>query len=342
MTNPATNHVDLTAEVAFLPADSAETLSPGEEGSARVRRFEGVAYTGAVVERGYGRLVIDVAGIEQRDVVPMLVDHEAGRIAGYADKVTKGERGDLRVAGRLSCVTEEGQLVAGLSDEGFPWQMSVGLLVTEREEFGPDEVCMVNGEEIPGPVSCARRSKLREVSFLYAGADDKTTAVALSSTTTDTEAAGMTEVNLTEARGEVLRQICEQLESFEDADKGFAAIRFAEGKTVPEIRLELAERGLEELAATKTKLAAVEAERDELKEQLAALADLESAAGEPGLGFNGAAREAGKPEALATKTPETYDEAWEQSEKLRAEFNQDRSRFDAYVRARRPKIKELL
>lgn len=339
MTNHATpEDLILTAEVNFAP-DSAEDLADGI--GDKPRRFEGVAYTGAVVDRLYGKLVIDVGGIEERDRVPMLVDHDPTRIAGYADKMQKDERGNLRLAGRLSGITDAGREVAGLSDEGFPWQMSVGLRVLEREDFGPDEVCNVNGEEIPGPLSCARRTQLRETSFLYAGADAMTSAVALSQTTNAEEVEAMAETDTPDVRAE----LSEFLAAFE-GEEALAAVRFAEGKTIAEVRLELAERSIEELATVRKELAAVTAERDELKEKLGALADLEVEAGEPGLGFNGAARDSGAVESLeaakTTKTPRNYDELWEQSEKVRGEFNDDREAFAAYCRARRPSIKELL
>lgn len=329
---PTQESLELTAEVQFSDApQSSEELAS----ETRKRRFEAVAYTGAVVDRVYGPMVIDVDGIEPRDRVPMLVDHDGTKIAGYADQMTKDNTGQLLLSGVLSSTTDEGKRVAGLSDEGFPWQMSIGIAVLEREDFGAEEVCTVNGEEIQGPITCIRASRLRECSFLYSGADRMTSGVALGDETTDQESEQM--ASSIEMRGELLAFLGEF-----PGEESLAALRFAEGKTLAEVRLEIAEKSLEELGEVREQLARVTQERDAALEQLETLKALELEAGSPGVAFNAPVREKGPQEVLGeSPQPNTYDEAWEQFEELRAEFG-DRASFDAYCRATRPAIKELV
>lgn len=147
------------------------------------RRFEGVAYTGAVVQLGYyGRAIFDLEGFEiDSQHKPALRQHDPKHIAGFTDKIEVRADG-VYVEGVLSATTEAGREVASLSDEGFHWQMSVGCGVPEDddiEDVPPGRSVACNGEMHEGPLLVFRRARLKENSFVPVGADGATSAVAL-------------------------------------------------------------------------------------------------------------------------------------------------------------------
>lgn len=314
----------------ILHADLAiEELQDCPDGKGR-RRFSMLAYTGAVVDRTYGKFVIDLEGIQHREKVPMLLNHDGNKIVGFADRMGCDEEG-LRMSGFLTDKTAEGRLVADLSDEGFPWQASVGLSVLERENFGDDEVCEINGMTLQGPISVARKSKLLETSFLYSGADSNTFAVALAALT-EQEAPVAEPTPATEspealaAATDPRAELREFLAAF-PGQEGLAAQRYAEGATLTDVQLELAARDREALAAARAEIETLRAEKAEVEEKLAALAQLEAEAGTDGVGFNAAARQ----DPSAALAPTTPDEAWDRSEALRAEFGNNKRAYLALV-----------
>lgn len=288
------------------------------------RRFTMLAYTGAAVERGYGRFVIDMEGIEYRDKVPMLMNHDGDLIAGFADRMTCDEDG-FKLSGVLSTATETGRMVAALSDEGFPWQASVGIAVLNREEVAEGAPCTVNGMDFVGPISIGRKAKLLETSFLYAGADSDTHAVALGAQPQEAAVADDKKAPQADDGREALRAF---LAAF-PGEEALAATSFANGKSITDVKLEIAQRDTEALATVREELAAVKADRDALAEKLATLSALEAEAGNPGVGFSGQVRQTG--EALKPDAPKTPSEAWDRSERLQAEFTTKRA-YEALCR----------
>lgn len=147
-----------------------------------VRLWSGVAYTGAPVtifSFDDERLVIDLETMQGIDgKLPALVGHDRDRIAGYAEKTEAGE--SLQVSGRLLQSTEHGQMVAGASDEGFPWQLSIDARPGRIEEVKAGTEVTVNGRKLSGPLVVFRDTRVAEVSFTPTGVDYNTTAAALS------------------------------------------------------------------------------------------------------------------------------------------------------------------
>lgn len=281
------------------------------------RRFSMLAYTGAPVARSYGQFVIDLKGIELRSKIPMLLDHDGSKIAGYADKCLITDRG-LELEGMLSSATEYGKVIQALSDEGFPWQASVGLEVLEREEVNAGETCEVNGNTLEGPVSIARKSRLPETSFLYSGADSATYAVALSSITTPKEATMATDpVAPVADTKEDLRAFRAEFPGQEE----LATQGFLDGKSVTDVKLELAAKDKEALAAANVQIETLTAELAKVTEELGLVKTLDKEAGEPGVGFSAQARESLQ-SAPKASLPTSPKEAWERSERLQAEFPQ--------------------
>lgn len=157
------------------------TPSITKDDKSGLRKFSGVAYTGDPIMRHpyWGTVVFDLSMMKLPPKLPALRDHDNECIAGYANESSIGNEG-LMVAGVLSSVTEDGQEVAGLSDEGFPWQMSVRIEPERIEEVLAGSTTNVNGRSIQGPCYIFRESSILEVSFTATGWDRGTHATAMS------------------------------------------------------------------------------------------------------------------------------------------------------------------
>lgn len=145
------------------------------------RRFAGVGYTGDVIPRHWfwGDVVFDLSQMSHPPKMPMLLNHDPDKIAGYADTIAKTDKG-LEVSGPLIRAPGMfGQYVADSSDQGFPWQMSVNIDPSTVEEVMSGSVT-VNGRTFSAPLTVFRQSTLSEVSFCPVGYDSGTSATALS------------------------------------------------------------------------------------------------------------------------------------------------------------------
>jgi len=233
-----------------LSADLA--LSPCEEGSQR--RFTMLAYTGAVVERLWGKAAFALGGIElpPNGRVPILLNHNEDSIVGQADTARFTDRG-LELSGFLSNATEHGRMVQALCDEGYTFQASLGLRPTEWTEVKEGENLSVNGQVVSGPVSVATKSRLLESSFVNAGADKNTHAVALTvhlSPDEEPPVADLTpEIEALKAEIEALKEKVKETETLRTLEAearhpgvGFRAPETSEKQSKPQTLKDLWER----------------------------------------------------------------------------------------------------
>ena len=164
--------------VTTLAAPSAPAAIAAREGG-RPARFALLAYTGAAMRfpRYRDPLVIDLAGMKvSAKSRPVLRDHDPGRIVGHTTSVTVTARG-LEVAGVVSGENADAREIVASAAKGMPWQVSGGWdLESEPEPVRRGESVAVNGRTFDGPVLVARRTQLKEVSFVALGADDDTAA----------------------------------------------------------------------------------------------------------------------------------------------------------------------
>jgi hypothetical protein len=147
------------------------------------RRFSGIGYSGEpIIGHPYwGTVAFDLSGMQIPNPMPILLGHDPDKIVGHSQSFSTA--GSLKLEGILSRVTEFGSHVEKLSDEGFPWQMSVRIKPSVIEELMPGVTAEVNGRTLQGPAVIFRKSKVSETSFTPIGWDDKTSATALSLTT---------------------------------------------------------------------------------------------------------------------------------------------------------------
>ncbi|TWT68633.1 hypothetical protein [Crateriforma conspicua] len=106
---------------------------------------------------------------------PILKDHDRGSIVGHTDDIAITDK-SLQVAGVISGVGSTAQEVIATSENGFPWQASLGASADKVVFIPEGKSAKANGRDHKGPVYIARKSTLGEVSFVALGADDNTEA----------------------------------------------------------------------------------------------------------------------------------------------------------------------
>lgn len=157
-----------------------ETLSARAEvlrGEGKARRFRMVANTGAEFARSFGRAVVDLSGVKVPGKLPILLNHDANRVVGYADRSERTSEG-LVLHGCL-VATDAAAEVSRLADQGYPWTASIGLCIERVEQVKDGDSARCNGREVSGPLAVWRCATLTETSFISANPADRATSVAL-------------------------------------------------------------------------------------------------------------------------------------------------------------------
>lgn len=137
-------------------------------------KVKGIAYSGAVI-KNHGwlkNLVIDLATLSvAKPKTPLLRDHNTAQIAGIVQVGVDASK-EVSFEGTISKKSTHGLEIMDLSEDGFPWEVSMGIFDGEIEEF---EDGHYNGQDIPyGNV--LKNGVIREISLLALGADGNTSA----------------------------------------------------------------------------------------------------------------------------------------------------------------------
>lgn len=146
------------------------------------RRFTMVAYSGAAVDRWGDKMVVDLAGLSiPKGKRPILRQHDPNNIVGYGDAI-ENDGTKLVAEGDIIEELVSGREVIVASDNGFPWQASIGFKIERGGvmfvDQGDDEHT-VNGRKFKGPGYIVTKSRLREISFVPEGADSNTSGTVL-------------------------------------------------------------------------------------------------------------------------------------------------------------------
>lgn len=168
------NEIDVkSAKCTSLELSAPVLLAPDEKGG-----FEIEAYTGAAVDRWWGKLAVDVSGITAKQQIPVFRGHNSDAIVGWSQKTWKD--GSFRVAGKFSGSTDAAKEAKALAAEGFPWQASIGVRPLKILSVEQGASAQVNGQDLEGPAEIWTESEVFEVSFVPLGADDKTSIATFS------------------------------------------------------------------------------------------------------------------------------------------------------------------
>ena len=159
---------DISVPSSALRFAAPVALKQGEQDAAS-RRFEGVAYSGKEITGHpfWGKVIFDLSTTVANTSLPILLGHDREKIVGFTDQVEIAE--SIRISGKVTNTTPYGVEVAKLSDEGFPWQMSVHIDPERVEKLSKNKTTFVNGQKVTGPANIFRNSKIREVSFTPTG-----------------------------------------------------------------------------------------------------------------------------------------------------------------------------
>lgn len=151
----------------------------GESGTEnKVPTFTMTAYTGVPIhQRNFSNpVVVDLAGMEITQRIPIRLDHNPEQRIGHTTEVIVAD-GHLIANGLISHDNEFSRTVASSGKLGFPWQASIGAYVTQKEYIPEGKTVEVNGAVFEGPLTVARKSNLKEISFVDYGADPNTAAI---------------------------------------------------------------------------------------------------------------------------------------------------------------------
>lgn len=144
-------------------------------------RFTGVAYSGGVIP-GYGffgDVVIDLSTMKApTKPIFALLNHDFNQRVGKCEVSNSGQQ--IAITGSFSSKTQAGHQVAAEFSEDAPWEFSVGINA-EIESFKKPTELLVNGQSLTVN-AVFRNARVYEVSFVPAGADPNTHAVAFAQT----------------------------------------------------------------------------------------------------------------------------------------------------------------
>lgn len=140
------------------------------------------AYTGGVMNvPGWGPLAIDLAGLDAAGQVRILADHDASidGIVGHGRAEVANHQ--LVVTGAVAASGSTAQRVVQLAKDGFEFQASVGVEPSRVQQVKAGEKVQINGRTLVASgqgFTLVQAGKLREVSIVALGADERT-AVAI-------------------------------------------------------------------------------------------------------------------------------------------------------------------
>lgn len=183
---PAFGHVleasdDVPADFQFASsceleaADGAafELINAAAGDEDKPRKFKMRAYTGGLLDLAayLYPVVVDLQGITApTKPIPILRDHSPAAIIGHATAKVGARRIDI-VDGQFSGAGADAEEVQAAAVNGFPWEASIGARATQMIRVDDGEKVTVNGRSFTGPILVARKSVLKETSFVALGAD---------------------------------------------------------------------------------------------------------------------------------------------------------------------------
>ena len=306
----------------------------------KITGFELDGYTGAAVDRWWGKLVIDLSGMSSKQKMPIFLGHEHNKIVGYSTKTTTAE--SFKVQGVFSKSTEAAKEVMALAGEGFPWQASIGVspkVITEIKEGATLEV---NGVELSGPAEVWSQSEVYETSFVPLGADGNTSATVFSNIEEVAELA-TTAKRPKEATNKEDTPM--DLKTLREKHSELVALIESEALTGMEAKIELARQ--EGRTEERVRIQSIQAQTYPGQEAivLAAMWDGKSQPGDVAMAINAANIESlkkagdelssdapivvdepsnnGELKQPKVKTEESLKKTWDKDAKLRAEFMDD-------------------
>lgn len=233
--------------------------------SGTPRQFSGVCYSGGLIPSygWFGNAAIDLSTLKApTKALFALVNHDPDQRAGRCE-IQAGATA-VAIQGKFLKNTA-GQTVAAEFADGAPWEFSVGINATPKVFEKPTTV-EVNGRLLTLDTLFVD-AMVREVSFVPAGADPNTHAIAFAA-----KEAVMTETNLVELTrrvAETEQQLAESAEALEATSNNLAGMELELNET--KVKATVAEA---ELAAHKLELDVAKTELEAAREEIQRLEGL--------------------------------------------------------------------
>ena len=135
----------------------------------------GIAYSGGKMNLPGWKypVVVDLAGMEIPENVPLLTNHENKTDARVGMVSASVKNNALEISGEIVSDGKDAADIVAQSKAGADWQLSIGADVKECELVKSSRE--VNGQSQDGPFYHIKKSTLREVSVVAVGADAHTT-----------------------------------------------------------------------------------------------------------------------------------------------------------------------
>ena len=137
-----------------------------------------MAYSGAAMRvPGWGVIVLDLAGLDLAGRVPILCDHDASLDGILGQGAAEVKDGKLFVSGAILPASDKARRVVELARGGFLFEASVGVEPAEHVRIKAGERIEANNRTLTAPeggFTLIRKGKLREVSVVSLGADNRT------------------------------------------------------------------------------------------------------------------------------------------------------------------------
>ena len=135
----------------------------------------GLAYSGGKMNLPGWKypVVVDLAGMEIPDTIPLLTNHENKTDARVGMVSASVKNNALEISGEIVSDGKDAADIVAQSKAGADWQLSIGADVKECELVKSSRE--VNGQSQEGPFYLIKKSTLREVSVVAVGADAHTT-----------------------------------------------------------------------------------------------------------------------------------------------------------------------
>jgi len=167
------------AALCFSNAGSAVTLSAKEEGKPRAINM--TLYSGKIIKNHWywGNLAIDVSGVKMaKKTVPILQEHDIDKKIAFG-AFGMNDKNELVAMNSTFVETPSSREFQDLSDQGFPFEASLGGRPTKIQRLMENEEAEVNGYTMKGPGTIWRESVIREGSVVTFGYDPHTKSVAM-------------------------------------------------------------------------------------------------------------------------------------------------------------------
>ncbi|MBR5940606.1 MAG: hypothetical protein IKZ88_05045 [Neisseriaceae bacterium] len=187
------------------------------------RSFVGVANSGKPFEYWGEQHVVDFTGIQFKEKVPVLREHDRSQVAGVCS-LSLNDLGELAVLGELFN-NEHGKAIIEAADSGFPWEMSIDCRPAVVSHLKGGQELTVNGNMVNGEAVILQQVTVREVSFCATGVDSQTHATVLSDKGDEmTLEEALAEIDRLTAENDALKkQVDEQKAAFDEEKNALQA-----------------------------------------------------------------------------------------------------------------------